>query len=82
MMDKRIGFIGILLEDRWVSAKAVQEIISTHSEIVLGRMGLPGLKEGISVITLIVESNSDQLGAITGKLGRLQGVTVKSGLTK
>ncbi|MDA3850173.1 MAG: CopG family transcriptional regulator [Spirochaetaceae bacterium] len=81
-MDKRIGFIGILLEDRWVSAKAVQEIISTHSEIVLGRMGLPGLKEGISVITLIVESNSDQLGAITGKLGRLQGVTVKSGLTK
>ena len=46
-------------------------------------MGLPHLEENrIAVITLIVQATTDELGGLTGKLGRIQGVSVKSGLTK
>jgi len=81
-MKKRIGFIGIVLENREKSANQVQEVLSSYGSLILGRMGIPGLKEGISVITLIVEATSDEVGALTGKLGRLPGITVKSGLAK
>jgi len=81
-METRIGFIGILLEDRKESAAQVQKILSNYGNLILGRMGIPGLKEGISVITLIVEATPDDVGALTGQLGRLSGVSVKSGFTK
>jgi len=82
-MDKRYGFVGITIENRDDHALQVQKILSEYSEIILGRMGLPHLEnDKIAVITLIVQSTTDELGGLTGKLGRITGVSVKSGLTK
>lgn len=81
-MKKRIGFVGIIVENRNNAVPDVQKILSKYASLILGRMGLPGLKENLSVITLIVEADSDEIGALTGQLGRINGVTVKSGLTK
>ena len=81
--DKRFGFVGITVEHREDYGNQVQKVISGYSEIILGRMGLPHLDEDkISVITLIVHASTDELGGLTGKLGRIPGVSVKSGLTK
>lgn len=82
-MDKRYGFVGITIENKDDHALMVQKVLSEYSEIILGRMGLPHLdNDKISVITLIVQSTTDDLGGLTGKLGRISGVTVKSGLSK
>lgn len=82
-MAKRYGFVGITIENRDDHALQVQKVLSEYSEIILGRMGLPHLDNNrIAVITLIVQSSTDELGALTGKLGRIPGVSVKSGLTK
>lgn len=81
-MEKRIGFIGIIIADRKASSAGVQEILSQQGDCILGRMGLPSLDAGLSVITLIVEATTDQVGALTGKLGRIPGVTVKSGMAQ
>ena len=82
-MDKRYGFVGITIENKNEHALQVQRVLSEYSEIILGRMGLPHLdKDRIAVITLIVYSSTDELGGLTGKLGRIPGVSVKSGLTK
>ena len=81
--DKRFGFVGITIEHKEDSGSQVQDVISAYSDIILGRMGLPHLDEDrISVITLIVHASTDELGGLTGKLGRIPGVSVKSGLTK
>jgi len=48
----------------------------------LGRMGIPVKDKGISIISLIIEGNTDEIGALTGKLGRFSGVEVKSTLTR
>ncbi len=75
--------MGITIEQKKNYALEVQKVLSEYSEIILGRMGLPHLEnDQISVITLIVQSTTDQLGGLTGKLGKIPGVSVKSGLTK
>ncbi len=76
---ERLGFIGIIIEDR-SSAKAVNEILSASSDIIRGRMGVPDQQTGDAVIGVVVKGTNEQLGAMTGRLGNLKGVQVKSAL--
>lgn len=79
---KRFGVIGIVVQNPKLSAAAVNKIISEYQEILIGRMGVPKHEENVGLIALIIEGTTDQIGAFTGKLGNLPGVTVKSALTK
>ncbi|MEI7750776.1 MAG: TM1266 family iron-only hydrogenase system putative regulator [Candidatus Omnitrophota bacterium] len=81
-MDKRLGFVGIILEDRKKAAHQVNDLLSEYGDIIVARVGLPYRERKCSVITLIVDATTDQLGSLTGKLGTLDGVSVKSALTK
>lgn len=60
----------------------VNTLLSEHSEIILGRQGLPVRDHGISIISLVIEGNTDQINALTGKIGKLEGVEVRSILAK
>ena len=80
-MEKRIGSIAILLENKH-NVSPLNSILSEYGEIILGRMGLPLRDKNIHVISLIVEGTTDQIGAMTGKIGKLEGIQVKSVLTK
>ncbi len=80
MADERLGFVGIVIEER-ASAHAVNDILSGFGHIIRGRMGVPDQQTGDAVIGLIVKGSNDQLGALTGRLGSLKGVQVKSALT-
>lgn len=80
-MEKRIGVIGIIVEDKQ-SVEMVNKFLSSFGEIIVGRMGVPYKEKAMSVISIIVDGTTDDIGALTGKLGRLKGVTVKSALTK
>ncbi|MGR6836887.1 TM1266 family iron-only hydrogenase system putative regulator [Syntrophomonas erecta] len=81
MINTRLGVVGIVIENR-EAVPRVNEILSKYAEVIIGRMGLPYRAREVAVISLIVDGNTDQLGALTGKLGSLPGVTVKSALTK
>ncbi|PTN09837.1 putative iron-only hydrogenase system regulator [Mangrovibacterium marinum] len=80
--EKRLGFVGIILEDRTQSAPLVNELLSKHRAIILARTGIPHIKGDDSVITLVVDSTTDELGQLTGRLGSIPGVQVKSALSK
>jgi len=79
---KRLGFVGIIIEDRDKCAGIVNEILSQFSDLILARTGLPNAKQSTSIITLVIDGTPGELGVLTGKLGNIQGVTVKSGLAK
>lgn len=79
---KRLGFIGIVIDDREKCAGTVNEILSQYSELILARTGLPNAKGNTSVITLVVDATTDELGELAGKLGNIPGISVKSGLAK
>lgn len=81
-MDKRLGFVGIIIEDRNKNVGNVNEVLSEHAAIIAGRMGIPYKEKDCSVITVIVDATTDELGRLTGKLGQLEGVSVKSALSK
>ena len=76
---ERMGFIGIIIEDR-SAARAVNEILSAFGQLIRGRMGVPDHQTGDAVIGVIVKGTNEQLGALTGRLGNLKGVQVKSAL--
>ena len=80
-MERRTGFVGVILESR-DCVEAVNHVLSEHAELILARVGLPRRDKGISVITLVVEATTDELGTLTGKLGKISGVSVKSALAK
>ena len=79
-MEKRVGTIIIAIGDR-DKAPQVNAIISKHSDIVIGRLGLPR-HEDMSIISLVVEGSTDEIGSLTGQLGNLDGVEVKSAVLK
>ena len=76
-MEQRIGAVLILIEEG-SDIQRINAIISEHAPIILGRQGIPLREHSISVISLVLEGNTDLIGSLTGKLGRLQGVRVRS----
>jgi len=79
-MEKRVGTALIQVENR-ENVQFLNEIISNHSQIIIGRQGLPR-SNGQSVISLVLEGTTDQIGSLTGQLGRIKGIQVKSVLLK
>jgi putative iron-only hydrogenase system regulator len=80
-MDKRIGVIGIVIEDTSKIAE-VNRILHEYSHIIIGRMGIPYREKGLNVISIIVDGTNDDIGALSGKLGKIKGLSVKSALSK
>ena len=80
-MEKRIGTITILIKGT-ISVPAVNTLLSEYSSIILARQGLPLHNRNIHMISLVIEGTLDSINALTGKIGRLKDVEVKSILTK
>ena len=81
LMEKRIGTVSILISDTSVVPE-VNRILSDFGAMIIARQGVPMHQHGFNIITLIIEGTTDELSSLTGKLGRLQGVEVKSMLAK
>lgn len=81
-MDKRIGTVTVIITDRARQAQKVNQILCDFGEMIIGRMGLPCAPGDLHIIALIVHASTDEIGALTGKLGALSGVSVKASLTK
>lgn len=76
-MESRIGAVVVLVEEHG-DIQRINQIISEHSELILGRQGIPLRERSKNVISLVLEGDTDRMGSLTGKLGRLPGVKVKS----
>ncbi|MFT8887838.1 MAG: TM1266 family iron-only hydrogenase system putative regulator [Ethanoligenens sp.] len=81
MEDKRLGVVGIVVEDLDAAAP-INTVLHYYAELIVGRMGIPYRERGVSVISLIVDGENDLISAMTGKLGRIPHVTVKTALAK
>ncbi len=80
-MKKRLGVVAIVVEDREKVSDEINKILSEHGKSIIGRMGIPSVEHDLSMISIIVEGTVDEIGAMTGKLGNLKGVNLKSALT-
>ena len=80
--EHRLGVVAIFVENRLDTAPKVNRILSEYGHIVVGRMGIPYRERNLSVIAVIVDGSNDEIGALTGKLGAIPGVSVKAALRR
>ena len=78
-MEKRIGTVIIYVGDRQYVPQ-LNEVLSRHADIIICRQGFP--RQSYSLISVVFEGSTDRIGSLTGQLGRIEGIEVKSALLK
>lgn len=73
----RIAVIGIIIEDRR-QAEKVNALLHQYGSYVIGRMGLPYEKKQVNIISVVLDAPMDAISALSGKLGRLPGVSARA----
>lgn len=75
-MDTRVAVISIIVEDD-ASAKTINDLLSAFSGYVIGRMGVPYKDRGVRIISVAVDAPQNEISSLSGKIGKLNGVSVK-----
>ncbi|GAB7082119.1 TM1266 family iron-only hydrogenase system putative regulator [Megalodesulfovibrio paquesii] len=78
-LPARLGVVCVLLGDR-EQAGRVNGIISDFERLIIGRIGVPYRQRKVGVIALLVEGDTDAMGAFTGRLGAVPGVKIRTAL--
>lgn len=76
-MQTRVAVMAIIVENQ-DSTERLNAILHDHSEYIIGRMGIPYREKGVSIISIAVDAPQDVISALSGKIGRLGGVSVKT----
>ena len=80
--SRRIGAVTIIIHKPDPAVQIINSILHDYSHIIVGRMGIPYRERGLSVISLIVDGSTDEIGALTGRLGQVESVRVKASFAK
>ena len=76
-MESRVAVIGIIVENPEVVDK-VNAILHEYAAYILGRMGIPYRDKNISIISIAIDAPQNVISSISGKIGRLPGVSAKT----
>ena len=80
-MENRVALIGIIVSNR-AAAEKMNAILHEYGDYIIGRMGVPYQKRGISIISVALDAPADVISALSGKLGALPEVSTKTVYTK
>lgn len=80
-MENRIAVISIIVKDICVSAE-INELLHDFSNYIVCRMGMPYRQRGVSIICIVMDAPGDVLSSLSGKLGMLKGVSIKTIVAK
>ena len=73
----RIALIGIVVENS-ESVEQLNSLLSQYGNYIIGRMGIPYPKKHVNIISVVVDAPQDVISAISGKIGRLPGISCKA----
>lgn len=76
MEDTRVAVISMIISKE-ESVEELNRIMHDYAAYVIGRMGIPYRKRGINIISIVIDAPMDAVNALTGALGRLDGVSAK-----
>jgi len=80
-METRVAVISIIVENKG-SVEALNQMLHDYSDYIIGRMGIPYKVKNINIICVAVDAPQDIISALSGKLGKLEGVSVKAAYSK
>lgn len=76
-METRIALIGIIVENP-ESVEQLNHLLHEYGKYIVGRMGIPYEKRGVNIISVAIDAPQDEISALSGKIGRLPGIGVKT----
>ena len=76
-METRVAVVALIVENG-ESVAVVNGILHDYAEHIIGRMGLPHRAKGMNIISIVMDAPHDVISALSGKLGRLDGVSAKT----
>ena len=76
-METRVAVVSIIVEDP-VAATKINAILHEYGQFIIGRMGIPYREKSIHLISVALDAPQDMIAALSGKIGGLQGVSVKT----
>ena len=76
-METRVALIGIIVENSESTAQ-LNALLHDAGQYIIGRMGIPYREKGISIISIAIDASQDIISALSGKIGRLKGVSTKT----
>ena len=80
-METRVAVISIIIEDS-ASVQPMNEILHQYAEYIIGRMGIPYREKGINIISIAMDAPLNAINTLSGKIGRLPGVSAKAAYSK
>ena len=81
IMDTRIALIGIIVEDI-ESTDKLNSVLHEYSQYMIGRMGIPYREKDVSIISIVIDASNDIISSLSGKLGMIPGINVKTMYSK
>ena len=79
-METRVAVMSIIVENP-DSVKELNDLLHTFSQYVIGRMGIPYREKNINIISVAVDAPQNEISSLSGKIGRLSGVSIKTAYT-
>ena len=76
-METRVAVMAIIVREG-TSVAALNELLHQYGSYIIGRMGVPYHQRGVNVISVAMDAHQDVISALSGKLGRLPGITAKT----
>ena len=76
-METRVAVMSIIVE-KGETAEKLNSILHDYGEFIIGRMGIPYREKNINIISIAIDAPQDTIAALSGKIGRLDGVSVKT----
>lgn len=76
-METRVALIGMIVENE-TSVAALNDLLHQYAPYIIGRMGVPYRARGVNIISVALDAPQDAIAALSGKLGRLEGVSAKT----
>lgn len=76
-METRVAVISIIVEDK-DAVQIVNQLLHEYADDIIGRMGIPYRQKGINIISIAIDAPQDDISTLSGKLGKVSGITVKT----
>lgn len=76
-METRVAVMSIIVEKGEMVEK-LNSVLHDYGDYIIGRMGIPYRRKNINIISIAIDAPQDTIAALSGKIGRLEGVSVKT----
>ena len=77
MESTRVAVVAIIVREA-ASVAALNELLHQYGGFIIGRMGVPYHARGVNIISVAMDAPTDAISALSGKIGRLPGITAKT----